>query len=106
MEQRVITSHPLPSDDLSSAVKDVPSHLSKKVRLLKRFKEDINKASGANLPWYFRENHTDAKTIFVEKFMMVKNTAVMFWMSNGQIQINFSTFCSIVTNIDKQVTSK
>ena len=77
------------TDDLAVIAKQVPDDLQKKVRLLKRFKQEIDTATqqmAASMPWYFKQSSqaaTGEEMVFVEKFMKFKDRAVMFWFSNG-----------------------
>ena len=36
--------------------------------------------------------------IFVEKLQKIKEKAVLIWLSNGQIQVNFADCCILIEN--------
>lgn len=88
----------------------LPSNIYKKFRLLKRFKHEFKHRirKDRQIPAYFlqfergvfegqgQEEYTGP--VFVKKIQKIKEKAVLIWLSNGSIQVNFPDCCVLIYN--------
>ena len=97
----------------------MPTELFKKFRLLKRFKEEFKfRIMKDRIPSYFlhfergvyeKQGQADDASglanlrademIFVEKLQKIKEKAVLIWLSNGSVQVNFPDCCVLIQNV-------
>lgn len=86
----------------------LPKNVQKKHKLLKRFKKELSLAIVEDsTPAYFlkfetisqiKQNHTP---VFVEN-VRIKKQAVIFWFSNGSVQVNLASCCVILSHRSPQ----
>lgn len=82
----------------------LPKPIVKKHKLLKRFKRELTASIvREKLPAYFLQFETISQIkqphapIFVEN-IRIKKQAVLFWFSNGSVQINLANCCVILSH--------
>jgi hypothetical protein len=82
----------------------LPTAVVKKHKLLKRFKRELTiSIVKEKLPSYFLKFETIGQVrkhhapIFVEN-IRIKKKAVLFWLSNGSVQVNLAKCCVILTH--------
>lgn len=96
----------------------LPPDLFKKFRLLRRFKREfkyrivrdrvpnyfLQFEKGVNLRSKVEQTPEETKAmgpsemVFVEKLQKIKEKAVLIWLSNGTIQVNFPECCILIQN--------
>lgn len=67
--------------------------------MLKWFKAELKKEEQNIAPW-FKTYGYKSQHLYVIRFFKLRQSAVVFWLSNGIIQINFNNFCALIW--DKQ----
>jgi hypothetical protein len=83
-------------------VRQVPQELKKKVKLLNKFRNQIDQQllndGHEKTPSYFQNSFIpscDAPLVFVKKFVKVEDV-VIFRLSNGTVQLNFKSSCVLL----------